>query len=110
MDFVGFSMGNRREESPSPSYSGPVIDHVVGVQIAQQMSLVHIDQDLRLALALNHPGSESDWQCIGAAVSECEKDFFSKLEVLIGKILPKERFDISYIRDRMREDVKEKLR
>ena len=108
-DFAYPGAGGRREESSVPMYSAFLFEYADGAEIARQMAFTHIDQDLRQALTKNGVGNDRDWKCIGSVVSDCQKQFFDKLERLIGKMLPKDKYDIPWIRDQMREELKETL-
>lgn len=109
-DMKYFSMGVPAGGSAVSLYVGTAFtDYATSVDTARQMALTHINQDLAQALRNNGPGTDSDWKCIGGVVADCQKNFFTKLEELIGKLLPKDRFDIPFIRDQMRERIKEEL-
>jgi len=109
-NMIYFSMGVPAGGSAISLYGGSAFsDYATGVEVARQMALTHINQDLALALRRNTPGLDTDWKCIGGVVADCQKDFFNKLELLLGSLLPKDKFDIPFIRDQMRERVKDEL-
>ena len=109
-DMKYFSMGVPAGGSAFSLYAGSAFtDYATGVEIARQMALTHINQDLALALRRNTPGLDADWKCVGGVVADCQKDFFNRLELLLGSWLPKDKFDIPFIRDQMRERIKDEL-
>lgn len=109
-DMKYLSMGVPAGGTALSLYMGTALaDRATGVNLAREMALTHINQDLAQALRQNGTGPDTEWKCIGGVVGECQKNFFSRLEQLVGKLLPKDRFDVPFIRDQMRERVKLEL-
>ncbi len=80
--------------------------YALRLEIARQMALNHINVDLRNSLMINGVGSEGMWSCIGRVVSQCEREVLQQLSNF-GDILGvfMDEYDVSRIRDRMREEV-----
>jgi len=86
---------------------------VVGLEIARQMALNHINSDLERALARNGIGNDKVWRCVGDAVKQCESELLKivpDLELLGGAAAKiNDDYDVQRLRDAMRERVRRQL-
>ena len=76
---------------------------------SRAMALTHITQDLRNSLIINGTGTDGNWSRIGSIVSGAQWQFFNPVEIgasWVGGRLVSPTFDVSLLRDQMRNQLK----
>jgi len=70
-----------------------------------KMAFIPTRRDLRHALLTQGVGRPDDWKCIRSVVKSCQEKLFSGLENFLNEHLMKKIFDVSRIRDDMKNDL-----
>ena len=79
---------------------------LISGQTALDMAQVHIGQDLEKALKELGVGSDTNWACVGNAVTACERQFLTRPGSVMSRAFLPDVLRVDRVRDQMRDDLK----